>query len=196
MLTTINYLENELFAADNCDPTSTCQNTGSFSTQTNNCFRSDCRNEGDFNTQVNNCSLGSRCDNRGFSSIQTNDCFTSGCANLGDSSTQVNNCIRSGVCTNFGLSSDQTNECADSVCGNTVNDAGISSKQENKCARSSCVTFSEVPHNSQHTECANSFSCLNIGDNTNMISNGAACTSGVTGTTTICQPGRIIVRPN
>ena len=54
------------YAADNCDATSTCNNTPGLDTQINNCNQNSfCDNfpDGTSNTQINNCSVGSACAN-------------------------------------------------------------------------------------------------------------------------------------
>jgi len=53
-----------------------------------------------------------------------------------------------------------------------------------------------VDSNAQSTICANAGSCLNVGEHTNVIANGADCVSHDPNTTTYCQPNRIITRSN
>ena len=93
-----------VYAADNCDATSTCTSIdlGSLNSQTNNCrTNSDCINTayGNSNSNTNNCSDSASCDNNavGNLNILTSNCRTSHCNNvaIGDSNTQNSNCIDS-----------------------------------------------------------------------------------------------------
>ena len=137
-----------VYAADSCDPTSTCTNTGSGSTQVNNCRESVCSNSGDESTQNNNCvGIGTvgffnGCSNDGRGSSQANECTSTGrgnCFNIGDGSKQTNNCIFA-FCSNRGDNSIQNNNCRAKedplggpsiVCGNR----GDGSTQNLNCIR-------------------------------------------------------------
>ena len=76
-----------VYAADNCDATSTCNNTELLSpnNQNNNCRTSICDNfaNGFLNTQNNNC-RGSSCFNfaQDTSNTQNTNCADSGCSNV------------------------------------------------------------------------------------------------------------------
>ena len=56
-------------------------------------------------------------------------------------------------------------------------------------ATSTCI-------NAQSTIFANTVSCLNIGDLSNVVANGADYENHDPDTTTYCHPNRIIIRPN
>jgi len=128
MAITSNGISNtfEVYAANNCDSTSTCTNAGSTSdNQNNNCNgRSTCANIGlgGSNTQNNNCT-------------RTSFCFNGGSGG----STQNNNCADPSFCANIDLvgSSTQNIDCANGLfCSNT--NAGGSSTQNAACQSSSC----------------------------------------------------------
>jgi hypothetical protein len=136
------------------------------------------------------------CSNGGFLRSNTNQelrCFSigeSGCTNISDE-------------TSFGpenTPNEQKLFCASvsSGCANLA--SGNQIDQNLLCARSTqCNNNSNllpVSSNTQSTTCANVDFCNNIGENTNVLANGASCESHDPGTTTICQPNRIIIRPN
>jgi hypothetical protein len=145
------------------------------------------------------------------SSYAVDNCdATSTCENepgTGTGNSQTNTCTDFSTCSNgvFGDDSDrntQTNGCTDfSTCRN---DAGLGdgNTQNLLCARmTDChnvIGSFEAPANSetQSTTCANAGSCSNVGENTNVLANGADCESHDTDATTYCQPNRIIIRPN
>lgn len=117
--------EREVFAVDNCDATSTCNNvdTGTGNSQTNNCTNfSDCSNEASGNNQIQT----NRCDS-------VPGCFNTGVANDMRQSIQ---CRNVSSCANFGGSEGlgQSIECTD-VASSCANGAFVTSNtnQELRC---------------------------------------------------------------
>ena len=92
------------YAADNCDSTSTCNNTPGLDSQINNCNQNSfCDNfaDGTSNTQINNCNVDSGCTSAaiGASNNRRSNCVDSLCAStaVGDSNNLRSNCnVRSG----------------------------------------------------------------------------------------------------
>ena len=186
--------EQSVYAADNCDATSTCTNNqaGTGNSQENNCINSStCANEatGNRNTQSN------RCD-----SVRTQGQV--GCINIaeGDRNIQSNACNSVGeFCRTFAIGNDntQTSRC-ESVEASCFNFAdGNDNTQNILCARMNhCINLAQSS-NTQSTVCANGNSCSNDGTRTTVIANGATeCHSNGPDTTTFCQPNRVIIRPN
>lgn len=143
----------EVYAADNCDASSTCTNTPGLSTQRNDCSRnSECINQADLqpNTQNNNCA-GSRCENynviiAGTSNTQKIDCARASCVN-----------------GSFGSSNTQTIACANSFCGN---DARGSTTQNLACQSTTICTNSGTNTNVISNS---AFNCESNGPDTTTI---------------------------
>ena len=173
----------QVYAADNCDATSICNNTPGLDTQINNCNQNSfCDNFADgTNSQINNCNVGSACANSaiGTSNNLNINCNVSACASdaEGDSNTQ------NAICTG-------SSACANSAHGN-------SNTQKAVCIHgSSCASSTDGSNSNQHTVCQSS-TCNNIGINTRVISISATapCESNGPDTTTICQKNRSFVLP-
>lgn len=131
--------------------------------------------------------------NPGAGSTQNVNCadIVGQCSNTGSDSTQNVNCGRTGFCDNSAIKSTQNLNCANSplFCDNS----GIGSTQNLNCQSADCFNQwhnRDAPGNSQTTSCNSANLCSNTGDHTNVLSNGAPCSSGSPHTTTICQPGR------
>ena len=175
--------EQSVYAIDNCDSTSTCFNLPNTPTQRNSCARSSiCNNIGGGNDQNNNCSR-SECGNTAFggsSNSQNIACESSSCSNdVASSSNSQNIACRSSSCTN-------------SLFAGGSNSQSIACQSSTVCA----INVGAPGSNTQNIACQSSPSCVNAGQNTNVIANGASCESHDPNTTTICQPGRTIIRPN
>ena len=173
VLSQTNILFSETFAANNCvDVQPDCTNSGTGSTQNNNCVNVNtqlvsCKNIGDGSTQNNNCvdikSVGgffARCGNAGEGSIQNNNCIgvsSNGCNNIGDGSTQNNNCVRmSAECDNFGKGSIQDNNCIDFPLGQTgCRNSGDGSTQNNICTNINDACDNSGSGGSQKNICSN-----------------------------------------
>jgi hypothetical protein len=201
LVTSSNGVSNtfDVYAMDNCDPTSNCSTLeiGTDNSQSNNCTNfSICVNAvfGDGNTQTNRCdSVGEfGCFNGagGNDNTQNIDCDSVGefgCTNGagGNDNTQTNRCdsVGAGGCANIAFGNDNTQNllCARMLTG---------------CNNEIGSFEAPISSNSQSTTCANAGSCSNVGENTNVIANGADCSSHDPGTTTICQPGRTKILPN
>lgn len=175
--------------------------------------------QGDHNNMNMKCTTAvDECSNfvlEGNDNSQTMDCNSvgvAGCFNvvLGNGNTQTMSCrsVGDNGCRNdvlnlqtFQSSNDNTQHIdCNFVTGGCLNTArGDGNSQTLVCARmSDCSNTSDSPvgSNSQYTTCANSGTCVNNGTNTNVLANGADCRDHGVNTTTICQPGRTIVRSN
>ena len=174
---------------------------------------------GDVNTQLMDCSnigeLG--CANQVFGSdnTQTIDCQNVGefgCFNSAFAKNNLNQNIKcysvgDAGCENLSFNSstlDNTKHVQDVTCifvsTGCSNIAFLTEiDQDLTCVRSNlCINESFIGSggNAQSTTCANAGSCLNDGENTNVLANGADCESHDPDTTTYCQPGRTKIIPN
>lgn len=142
-----NYSVSEVYAADNCDATSTCTNV----------------DIGTDNTQINNCIDSTTCDNsaNGDRNTQTNECAsvgTPGCFNTADPlfAPTTDDNIQSNDCT-FG----EGFQCSNEIVGGNKN------IQNNQCqanAQSDCVNFAFDDGNTQFNDCiGEGFACQNQG---------------------------------
>jgi hypothetical protein len=170
----------KVFAADNCDPTSTCTNSGSGSTQVNNCRESVCSNSGDESTQNNNCvgigtvGFGGGCSNDGRESTQANQCTSTGrgtCYNIGDGSKQTNNCVF-GFCSNIGdKNSIQNNNCRakENPLGgpNTV----CENRGDGSTQNVNCIDVSVLCQNQGHGSTMN-LNCVDVGKSCSQSGDG------------------------
>ena len=169
----------KVYAADNCDATSTCTNTqaGIGNTQNNDCYRnSKCENfvdvDGNFNRQNNNCLRTEQCANAveiapdtGSLNSQDVNCVNSNeCDNtIGDntdSSTQHLVCSGTDLCHNGAAANDFISQTL--VCGRTHD----------------CINANGAPSTTQTLACANSPGCENVQGKTNIACQSSLCESG------------------
>lgn len=123
----------KVYAADNCDASSTCVNTPGSSTQRNHCNRdSTCSNlsVGSLNIQNNNCNDASDCFTLalGNSNNQNNNCNrASSCSTTVDGSSITQNvaCANESECTTISLSGTQNTACQSSQCSNIGSNTNV-----------------------------------------------------------------------
>jgi len=152
------------------------------------------------------------CKNEGDGSNMNMNCaYTGGsCSQTGDGSTMNMNCARMEVgCSNAanpGNPSKMSVDCANGgACRNLWLGSGGSDTQFLILNLSKVgVLYSVVPQRGQGTtqtticNSAGGFfpeGCANEGRDTTVLANGAQCSSGAPGTTTVCQPGRTLTFP-
>lgn len=152
-----------------------------------------CRNQviGSNNRQVISCTdVGVICnvsadENNNIQNLKCTDVgFACQDSATGDSNTQNLNCFLVG------------GACADQVVGDGNSQNLVCTRMVNVCGNLLGSSESPTNSNTQSTTCANAGSCLNTGENTNILANGADCESHEPDTTTYCQPNRVIIRPN